>query len=257
MSYAFEAEGLVKRFGSTTALAGIDLAARRGTVLGVLGPNGAGKTTAVRILATLLRPDEGRATVGGHDVVADAGKVRRLIGLTGQYASVDEDLTGTQNLVLIGRLLDLSGRDARAGRRAGDPVADLDRGDHRGLRATGRAGLPPPRLTGRTEPGRRPANAGAAAVSPSRVAAHEREGVGPAQAAPPGVRGGVPVVAQLGPQPLGEPLRVRVGPVRPAAQRVGRAEQLGGPRVPAHAATLSSTRPAERGVPVAAAVQLD
>ncbi|MFG3684262.1 ATP-binding cassette domain-containing protein [Micromonospora chalcea] len=114
MSYAFEAEGLVKRFGTTTALAGIDLAARRGTVLGVLGPNGAGKTTAVRILATLLRPDEGRATVGGHDVVTDAARVRRLIGLTGQYASVDEDLTGTQNLVLIGRLLDLDRREARA-----------------------------------------------------------------------------------------------------------------------------------------------
>ncbi|MEU7715388.1 ATP-binding cassette domain-containing protein [Micromonospora chalcea] len=114
MSYAFEAEGLVKRFGTTTALAGIDLAARRGTVLGVLGPNGAGKTTAVRILATLLRPDEGRATVGGHDVVTDAARVRRLIGLTGQYASVDEDLTGTQNLVLIGRLLDLSRHEARA-----------------------------------------------------------------------------------------------------------------------------------------------
>ena len=114
MSYAFEAEGLVKRFGTTTALAGIDLAARRGTVLGVLGPNGAGKTTAVRILATLLRPDGGRAVVGGHDVVTDAARVRRLIGLTGQYASVDEDLTGTQNLVLIGRLLDLSRREARA-----------------------------------------------------------------------------------------------------------------------------------------------
>ncbi|MFE2612851.1 ATP-binding cassette domain-containing protein [Micromonospora chalcea] len=114
MSYAFEAEGLVKRFGTTTALAGIDLAARRGTVLGVLGPNGAGKTTAVRILATLLRPDEGHATVGGHDVVTDAARVRRLIGLTGQYASVDEDLTGTQNLVLIGRLLDLSRQEARA-----------------------------------------------------------------------------------------------------------------------------------------------
>ncbi|MFI6132119.1 ATP-binding cassette domain-containing protein [Micromonospora sp. NPDC051141] len=124
MSYAFEAEGLVKRFGSTTALAGIDLAARRGTVLGVLGPNGAGKTTAVRILATLLRPDGGRATVGGHDVVADAARVRRLIGLTGQYASVDEDLTGTQNLVLIGRLLDLSRRDARA--RAAELLAWFD-----------------------------------------------------------------------------------------------------------------------------------
>jgi oleandomycin transport system ATP-binding protein len=114
LEYAFKAEGLVKRFGKTTALAGIDLAARPGTVLGVLGPNGAGKTTAVRILATLLRPDAGTATVAGYDVQQDPGKVRRVIGLTGQYASVDEDLTGTQHLVLIGELLDLSRRDARA-----------------------------------------------------------------------------------------------------------------------------------------------
>ncbi|GIH28809.1 daunorubicin resistance protein DrrA family ABC transporter ATP-binding protein [Acrocarpospora phusangensis] len=114
MTFAFEAEGLVKRFGKTTALDGIDLAGRQGSVLGVLGPNGAGKTTAVRILATLLRPDAGRATVGGLDVVRQAGKVRRLIGLTGQYASVDEDLTGTENLVLIGQLLDLRRTDARA-----------------------------------------------------------------------------------------------------------------------------------------------
>ena len=124
MSYAFEAEGLVKRFGKTTALAGIDLAAKRGTVLGVLGPNGAGKTTAVRILATLLRADEGRATVGGYDVVRDAGQVRRLIGLTGQYASVDEDLTGTQNLQLIGHLLDLTRRDAKT--RAAELLAWFD-----------------------------------------------------------------------------------------------------------------------------------
>jgi oleandomycin transport system ATP-binding protein len=114
MSYAFEAHGLVKRFGATTALAGIDLAAPEGTVLGVLGPNGAGKTTAVRILATLLRADEGRATVSGLDVATQASAVRRRIGLTGQYASVDEDLTGLENLVLIGRLLDLSRRDARS-----------------------------------------------------------------------------------------------------------------------------------------------
>jgi oleandomycin transport system ATP-binding protein len=99
-TYAIEAEGLTKRFGSTTALAGVDLAVPAGSIVGVLGPNGAGKTTAVRILATLLRPDSGRATVGGFDVVRDAVAVPGLIGLTGQYASVDEDLTGT----LVGRL---------------------------------------------------------------------------------------------------------------------------------------------------------
>ncbi|NUR85415.1 MAG: ATP-binding cassette domain-containing protein [Nonomuraea sp.] len=110
---AFEAEGLVKRYGKTTALDGIDLAARQGTVLGVLGPNGAGKTTAVRILATLLRADAGRATVAGLDVVRQAAQVRRTIGLTGQYASVDEDLSGRENLVLIGKLLDLRSSDAQ------------------------------------------------------------------------------------------------------------------------------------------------
>ena len=124
MTYAIEAAGLVKRFGDTTALAGVDLAARPGTVLGVLGPNGAGKTTAVRVLATLLRPDAGTARVGGPDVVADAGQVRRLIGLTGQYASVDEDLTGLENLTLIGRLLDLGGAESR--RRATELLADFD-----------------------------------------------------------------------------------------------------------------------------------
>ena len=113
MTHAIHAEGLAKRFGETQALAGIDLAAREGSVLGVLGPNGAGKTTAVRILATLLRPDAGTATVGGFDVVKQAEQVRRIVGLTGQYASVDEDLTGMQNLVMIGQLLDLTSRDAR------------------------------------------------------------------------------------------------------------------------------------------------
>jgi oleandomycin transport system ATP-binding protein len=114
MDNVIEAEGLKKRFGDTEALAGIDLAARRGTILGVLGPNGAGKTTAVRVLATLLRPDEGRARVCGYDVVRDAVQVRQLIGLTGQYASVDEELTGTENVIMIARLLDFSRRDARA-----------------------------------------------------------------------------------------------------------------------------------------------
>jgi oleandomycin transport system ATP-binding protein len=114
MDDAIRAEGLVKRFGKTIALDGVDLAASPGSVLGLLGPNGAGKTTAVRILATLLRPDAGRAEVRGLDVVRDAAEVRRMIGLTGQYASVDEDLTGAENLVLIGRLLDLRKGEARA-----------------------------------------------------------------------------------------------------------------------------------------------
>nr|WP_295697484.1 ATP-binding cassette domain-containing protein [Lapillicoccus sp.] len=110
----FEADDLRKKFGTTQALDGVSLAARPGTVLGVLGPNGAGKTTAVRVLATLLRPDSGTAHVGGFDVVKEPQKVRETIGLTGQYASVDEDLTGTQNLTLIGRLLNLGNRDAKA-----------------------------------------------------------------------------------------------------------------------------------------------
>ncbi len=113
-TYAIETHGLVKRFGKTTALAGVDLTARAGSVLGLLGPNGAGKTTAVRVLATLLRPDGGSATVSGYDVVRDAHQVRQLIGLTGQYASVDEGLSGTNNLIMIGRLLGLTRKDARA-----------------------------------------------------------------------------------------------------------------------------------------------
>jgi oleandomycin transport system ATP-binding protein len=114
MTTVIEAEGLTKRFGDTQALAGVDLSAEQGTVLGVLGPNGAGKTTAVRILSTLLRPDSGTARIGGYDVLTQAPRVRPTIGLTGQYVSVDQDLTGTQNLVLIGQLLNLSSRDAKA-----------------------------------------------------------------------------------------------------------------------------------------------
>ena len=102
---AIETSGLVKTFGDNRALDGVDLAVPAGTVYGVLGPNGAGKTTAVRVLATLLRPDEGQATVFGHDVVREADAVRSRVSLTGQYASVDEDLTGTENLVLLARLL--------------------------------------------------------------------------------------------------------------------------------------------------------
>jgi oleandomycin transport system ATP-binding protein len=113
MDITIEAHGLVKRFGATTALGGVDLGARTGTVLAVLGPNGAGKTTAVRVLATLLRPDGGRAVVGGYDVVTQAHQVRQLIALTGQYAAVDENLTGVENLLLIGRLLGMSRAGAR------------------------------------------------------------------------------------------------------------------------------------------------
>src|SRR3954451_8319182 len=114
MDYAFEARGLRKAFGDTQALDGVDLAARPGSVLGVLGPNGAGKTTAVRILATLLHADEGTAIVAGHDVAREPARVREQIGLTGQYASVDELLTGRQNLELIGALLALRRREAKA-----------------------------------------------------------------------------------------------------------------------------------------------
>jgi ABC-2 type transport system ATP-binding protein len=112
---AIEANGLVKSFGETHAVAGVDLAVRTGSVYGVLGPNGAGKTTTIRMLATLLRPDEGSARVLGHDVVENSDAVRKLISLTGQLASVDEDLTGRENLVLLGRLLGLR-RDAAKAR---------------------------------------------------------------------------------------------------------------------------------------------
>ncbi|MEU3116929.1 ATP-binding cassette domain-containing protein [Micromonospora chalcea] len=110
---AVEAEGLVRSFGTTRALDGLDLRVPAGTVYGVLGPNGAGKTTAVRVLATLLRPDGGTARVFGHDVVRDADAVRSRVSLTGQYASLDEDLTGAENLILLARLLGLSRAGAR------------------------------------------------------------------------------------------------------------------------------------------------
>ena len=108
MTDAIQARGLVKRYGETVALAGVDLTVPQGTVLGVLGPNGAGKTTAVRILTTLLRPDEGSATVAGFDVIKDATQLRRVIGLTGQFAAVDENLTGRENLEMVGRLHHMS-----------------------------------------------------------------------------------------------------------------------------------------------------
>jgi ABC-2 type transport system ATP-binding protein len=111
---AVRAEALVKTFGSTRALDGIDLEIPTGTVLGLLGPNGAGKTTAVRILTTLLRPDSGRAWVAGHDVQSEPDAVRRSIGLSGQYAAVDENLTGFENLYMVGRLYGMNKTDARA-----------------------------------------------------------------------------------------------------------------------------------------------
>ncbi|WP_051950634.1 ATP-binding cassette domain-containing protein [Actinacidiphila yeochonensis] len=110
---AVEVRGLVKHYGPTKALDGVDLDVRPGTVLGVLGPNGAGKTTLVRVLSTLIQPDAGTARVAGYDVLRQPRQLRRVIGLTGQYASVDEKLSGWENLYMIGRLLDLSRKEAR------------------------------------------------------------------------------------------------------------------------------------------------
>src|SRR5262245_8706050 len=110
---AIETRGLKKSFGKTHAVAGVDLAVSAGGVYGVLGPNGAGKTTAIRILATLLHPDAGEAQVLGYDVVRDAQAVRSRVGLTGQFASVDDDLTGVENLLLLARLLGYSRRRGR------------------------------------------------------------------------------------------------------------------------------------------------
>jgi len=124
-------EDLHVAYGSTWALGGVDLETTRGTTLGVLGHNGAGKTTLIRVLTTLLRPSAGRVTVGGFDVVADADQVRRIIGVTGQYAGLDEFLTGRENLELIGRLTGL-GQGAR--HRAGDLIDRLDLGDLAGRR---------------------------------------------------------------------------------------------------------------------------
>jgi oleandomycin transport system ATP-binding protein len=127
---AIEATGLIKEFGKTKALDGVDLVVPQGRVLGLLGPNGAGKTTAVRILATLLKPDAGHALVCGYDVQRDAHQVRQLVGLTGQYASVDEGLSGTNNLVMIGRLLGI--RRAQAKARAAELLARFDLADAAG-----------------------------------------------------------------------------------------------------------------------------
>ena len=130
MTLAIEAVGLVKRFGKTLAVDGVDLAVRPGMVLGLLGPNGAGKTTVVRMLATLLRPDAGHALVCGADIVQQADRVRELIGLTGQYAAVDEDLTGFENLLLIGRLLEVPRAEAK--RRSAELLERFDLADAAG-----------------------------------------------------------------------------------------------------------------------------
>ena len=124
---AVHVEGVVKRFRTTTALAGVDLDVEEATVFGLLGPNGAGKTTLIRVLATLLAPDAGRAEVFGRDVVRDAAGVRELLGLTGQFAAVDEMLTGRENLQMFGRLFDLSAAEAR--RRADELLERFDLAD--------------------------------------------------------------------------------------------------------------------------------
>jgi ABC-2 type transport system ATP-binding protein len=127
MTPAIETSALLKHFGATRAVDGIDLRVDRGAVYGLLGPNGAGKTTTIRILATLLRPDGGTARVLGHDVAREPGRVRAKVSLTGQFASVDEDLTGQENLVLVSRLFGFTWRAARA--RADELLAAFDLAD--------------------------------------------------------------------------------------------------------------------------------
>jgi ABC-2 type transport system ATP-binding protein len=137
-SLAIEASGLEKSFGTKHAVRGLDLEVRRGAVYAILGPNGAGKTTTIRMLATLLRPDAGSARVMGHDLVRDTDAVRRSISLTGQFASVDEDLTGQENLVLLGRLLGFRPGHARA--RAGDLLEAFDLAEAAGRLVKGYSG---------------------------------------------------------------------------------------------------------------------
>src|SRR5256884_2346098 len=124
---AVRVEGVTKSFGATVALAGVDVEVTQGTVFALLGPNGAGKTTLVRVLATLLEPDAGRAEVFGRDVVQEAEAVREMLGLTGQFAAVDEILTGRENLLMFGRLFDLSPAEAR--RRANELLRRFELSD--------------------------------------------------------------------------------------------------------------------------------
>ncbi len=124
---AVSARGLVKHFGDVKAVDGIDLDVPRGMIFAILGPNGAGKTTLMRMLATLVRPDAGQARVAGHDLVAEPHKVRSAIAMTGQFASLDEDLTGRENLILLARLWGFRGRDAK--QRANDLLAAFDLAD--------------------------------------------------------------------------------------------------------------------------------
>jgi oleandomycin transport system ATP-binding protein len=133
MAVMIRADGLVRSFGTTRALDRVDLEVEGGTVLGLLGPNGAGKTTAVRILATLLAPTGGHAQVGGYDVVGQPHQVRQLIGLTGQYAAVDENLSGAENLFMLGRLLGMG--KPQASRRAAELLAHFDLADAGGRMA--------------------------------------------------------------------------------------------------------------------------
>ncbi len=123
-SLAIDAHGLTKRYGKAIAVDGVDLAVRTGSVLGLLGPNGAGKTTIVRMLTTLIRPDAGSATVAGFDLATQPNEIRRSIGLTGQYAAVDELLTGEENLTMVGRLYHLPGTEVR--RRSQDLLEQFD-----------------------------------------------------------------------------------------------------------------------------------
>src|SRR5260370_31804231 len=118
---AIEVSGVVKRFGDVLALDSVDLTAKQGEVLGLLGPNGAGKTTLVRVLTTLLKPDSGTARVHGLDVVRDAARLREQIGLAGQYAAVDENLTGLENLVMVGRLY---GEDRKTAKGRGEELLE-------------------------------------------------------------------------------------------------------------------------------------